>query len=282
MSRESQPLVATSSSVDTQTAEQQGKRSHVFSAADRATLLTVLPVFLGSAIFLHQVFLMFFSGKPKFEATGAAVADYCTQGLNDKIIDVCSWLQENQTALFDMNQNTQQVPSLFPPVIQQIPGWFPFNNKAWINYFTCSLQNTVMTFEGHSYIDSVKNTLKKTVNGFPVTTIPVPMDNDPLTCFIEMNIATMLFLAGFCIRVQNGGYAQNGHFDGYEEAGKQFETNAYIFSMAMAVIAFVSGLTVIKFAAEKALSTGLPTLSWFKRREGSAPSKESTNAYSAA
>ena len=246
------------------------QQSHAFTTFQKFLLTVSSLVLLAAAVMSREAFVLLLDGKPKLKATGAGIADYCTTGLSDKIVQICADLTDGMTAVFNMNDPSRTLPSYLGPVddtlngpvpstaLQTIPSWFI--PTGWIDFFTCTHEYNNTEMVGHAYFGTEANAIAKASNGFPVARTVIDGNPNPIINFVELSALIPMFLAGFCIKIQNGGYSSfinpdnqdYGHFNGYERGATSFEASGYAFAGTYGGIAGVAFLTAVYLLAKKA------------------------------
>ncbi|MDP1574739.1 MAG: hypothetical protein Q8L78_07410 [Coxiellaceae bacterium] len=246
------------------------KQPHTFSTFQKSLLAASAVILFAAAILSHEIFVILLNGKPKLKATGGAIADYCTTGLSDKVVAICADLNEGVTAVFNMNDPSRTLPSYTGQVndtingpvpttaLQTIPSWFI--PSGWIDFFTCTRENNSTEMVGHAYFGTAQAAIEKASNGFPVASTVIDGNPNPIISYVELTILIPMFLAGFCIKIQEGGYStftnpagqDYGHFNGYERGATAFEQSAYAFAGTYGGIAGVALLTAIYLLSKKA------------------------------
>ncbi len=250
------------------------QQPHTFSNYEKFSLMLSSIVLLAAAILSYEVFVLFFDGKPRLEATGDGIKDYCTSeltGFVNSIVNICSTLGENVTAVFNMDKKVDSLPNiagfvddtsqgLIPgATFQRVPSWF--DPIGWINFFTCQAQNTSILMTGHTFPGSLAEAQQRASNGFPVIVTNVNTVPDPFLGNTT-GLAINAFMGMFCLLVQNGGYSvitdsQNkpyGHFDGFERFGDDFKFYAYAFAAVYVLCTVPALITMAALQCKKALS----------------------------
>lgn len=247
-------------------------QKHQLSAYEKIFFTLSALTLTAAAILTREIFVILLDGKPKLKATGTAIMDYCTTGLSDDVVDTCAFLDNGQTAVFDLNRRTVTVPTFLGNVsdplhgptpvtsLQEIPGWI--NSLGWIQYFTCTQQDNTTTFVGHYYANDLPIAKEKASLGFPVEQQLASLDPDFEKSYFTLKILSQAFLAVFCIKIQNGGYSTftdlqgqpYGHFDGFERTGDDFQRNTYIFASVYGGLAGIAFLTMSALLINKAKS----------------------------
>lgn len=250
------------------------QQPHSFSHYEKTFLMLSSLVLMAGLILSYEIFVLFFDGKPRLEATGDGIKEYCTgelTGLAQNIVNICSALGDNVTAVFNLDKKIDVLPSfsglinassqgLVPGAsFQTVPSWF--NPIGWVNFFTCQAQNTVIAMTGHTFPGSLTEAQARASNGFPVIVTNVNTIPDPFLGNTTA-LAVNAFLGMFCLLLQNGGYSiinnpQNkpyGHFDGFERFGDDFKFYAYAFAAVYCLCVVPSFVTMAALQCKKALS----------------------------
>ena len=240
-----------------------------FSGYEKILLCLSTMTLLTAAVLSHDFIVIFLEGKPALQTSARAIEDYCTTGLSERIFDICLALPDRQTAVFNMNVKTENLPSfqghvsdpLHGPIpavtFQSVPGWI--NSLGWITFLTCTSKNNFFNLTGHFYIDSLPIDNAIVQNGFPVMTTGIEQPVSPFLYDLA-KIAMQLFFVGFCEMIKNGGYSTilkpdkqtyYGHFDGFQESAREFENNMYIFSgvyggITLLALFILSGILINK------------------------------------
>lgn len=250
------------------------QQPHHFSHYEKTFLMLSSVLLLAGAILSHEVSVLFSDGKPRLEATGDGIKEYCTSeltGLTQSVVNICTSIGDGMTAVFNMNKRIDVLPDFAGFVndssstlisgasFQSVGSWF--DPIGWINFFTCQPQNTTLTMIGHTFPGSLVEAKTKAANGFPVMVTNINMQPDPLLGNTTA-LAVNAFLGMFCLLVQNGGYsivnnAQNkfyGHFDGFERFGDDFKFYAYAFAAVYCLCVVPSFMTMAALQCKKSLS----------------------------
>lgn len=247
---------------------------HTFSNYEKFFLMLSSIMILAAVILSYEVLVLFFDGKPRLEATGDGIKDYCTSeltGLVQSVIGTCTTIEDGVTAVFNMDKRIDVLPSfsgliddssqaLVPgATFQSVPSWF--NPIGWINFFTCQSQNTTIAMTGHTFSGSLSEARERASQGFPVVMTSINTLPDPFLGNTT-GLAVNAFMAMFCLLLQNGGYSpinnnQNkpyGHFDGFERFGDDFRFYAYAFAAVYCLCVVPSFITMAALQCKKALS----------------------------
>ncbi|GEM_PF-4268537 len=250
------------------------QQPHSFSLYEKTFFMLSSVLLLAGAILSYEVFVLFFDGKPRLEATGDGIKEYCTSeltGLAQSVINICTSIGDGMTAVFNMNKRIDVLPDFAGFVndssstlisgasFQSVGSWF--DPIGWINFFTCQPQNTTLTMIGHTFSGSLVEAQAKAANGFPVMLTNINMQPDPLLGNTTA-LAVNAFLGMFCLLVQNGGYSiinnprnqPYGHFDGFERFGDDFKFYAYAFAAVYCLCVVPSFITMAALQCKKVLS----------------------------
>ena len=250
------------------------RQPHTFSNYEKFSVMLCSIMLLAAAILSYEILVLFFDGKPRLEATGNGIKDYCTSeltGLINSVIGICTTLGDGVTAVFNMDKRIDVLPSfaglidnasqaLVPgATFQSVSSWF--DPIGWINFFTCQSQNTMIVMTGHTFSGSLLEARVRAGNGFPVIVTNANTLPDPLLGNTT-GLAINAFMGMFCLLIQNGGYSpvintQNkpyGHFDGFERFGDDFKFYAYAFAAVYILSVVPSFIAMAALQCKKALA----------------------------
>lgn len=240
------------------------KLPNTFSENEKKLLILSLITLAAGTVLFRELYLLFSQAKPRLEETAHGIENYCTAsatGAIQIIFNQCI-APNNATAFYDLG-NANGISPYFsstktvPVPVRIVDSWFdPF---AWINYFTCLNNQTenLIRMTGHVFSGTPKTVLEKASNGFTVITANISTISTPLFGIGNKTIepAMEMFLAGFCILIQNGGYSlyRNEHFNGFERRAESFGKYADRFAIIYLSFTIAASLATTVLLCKKAL-----------------------------
>lgn len=251
---------------------------------EKFTLTISTLVLITATVLLREAFVLLI-GRPKLEETGKDIADYCTQGPIDDIVNICYTLKDSATAVFNLNAPRVQLPTFKGTVdntfqgpipgtqLVVIPSWTYYS--AFRQHFSCTTQGNTTELVGHTGWWQSAQSAARAINAFPTSYSAFARTGNYLLDYLGLEATTMLFLAGLCTLIDEGGYSTftapdgnaYGSFNGFGEYAKQFQGRATAFGAAHGSLAILSFL----------ITAAMFGRTWFQAKKAKTETAANTN-----